>query len=247
MEKTKTKKEKTEVVEPKKESQLQIIGREINAELEDKDVRTALLKTTFKGLDEVNMKKAIFEGMMRGFNFKNFLEKDVYAIPFKDAYSLVTSIDYARKVGMRSGVVGKSAPVWKEGPNGIISCTITIKRQVKDHIGDYSAEVFFSEYDTGRNLWVHKPRTMLAKVAEMHALRMACPEEMAQIYVEEEFEKEKEVLPAESKVEDYRAKMMATTNLEELKKVFAGLPQTVKAELEGLKNELKKKYENTKV
>lgn len=30
---------------------------------------------------------------------------------------------------------------------------------------------------------------MIAKVAEMHALRMACPEEMRQQYVEEEFTK----------------------------------------------------------
>ena len=30
---------------------------------------------------------------------------------------------------------------------------------------------------------------MIAKVAEMHALRMACPEEMRQQYVEEEFAK----------------------------------------------------------
>ncbi len=31
---------------------------------------------------------------------------------------------------------------------------------------------------------------MIAKVAEVHALRKACPEEMSQIYVEEEREKE---------------------------------------------------------
>ena len=53
-------------------------------------------------------------------------------------------------------------------------------------VGDYTAKVYFTEYSTGRNLRNTKPRTMIAKVAEMHALRSAFPEEMAQQYVEEE-------------------------------------------------------------
>ena len=137
------------------------------------------------------MMLAIAEGMTRGFTFKNFLEKDVYAIPFKDGYSLITSIDYARKLGMRSGVVGKSEPIIEEGlDKKIVSCSVTIERKVADYVGKFTAKVYFDEYNTGKNLWVTKPRTMICKVAEMHALRMACPEEMAQVYVEEEMQKE---------------------------------------------------------
>ena len=131
----------------------------------------------------------MFEGMTRGFTFKNFLEKDVYAIPFKDRYSLITSIDYARKLGMRSGVVGKSEPTIEEKDGNVISCTVTIKRKVNDYVGDYTAKVYFDEYNTGKNLWLTKPRTMICKVAEMHALRSACPEEMDKVYVEEEMQK----------------------------------------------------------
>ena len=40
-------------------------------------------------LDIQTMKKAIMEGMIRGYTFKDFLEKNIYAIPFKDNYSLV--------------------------------------------------------------------------------------------------------------------------------------------------------------
>jgi hypothetical protein len=159
-----------------------IVNKQIAAELKDPAITRALLGTTFKGLKAEVMKQAIFEGMLRGFQFKDFLEKNVYAIPYRDAYSLVTSIDYARKIGMRSGVVGKSAPTFEMNGKQIVSCSVTIKRKVSGSIGDFTSLVFFDEYTTGRNLWSTKPRTMIAKVAEMHALRMACPEEMSQLY-----------------------------------------------------------------
>jgi len=239
------------------QSQLEVINQEIQKELAKKEVVGALLQTTFKGLSEMNMRKAMFEGMMRGFKFQDFLEKNVYAIPFKDGYSLITSIDYARKIGMRSGVCGKSAPKFEENEKGIISCTITIKRQVNNYIGEYSDTAYFSEYYKKpliknrveiKSLWDTKPRTMIAKVAEMHALRMACPEELSQVFVEEEFQKEvseNEMPP--SKFEEYKTKLEATKSLKEIQKVWASLPQKAKAELEELKNQLKKNYENTEI
>ena len=139
---------------------------------------------------------------MRGFTFQNFLEKDVYAIPFGNEYSLHTSIDHARKVGMSSGVIGKSAPEYVYGKdNAIVSCSITIKRALPkmEHVGEYTATVFFTEYTTGKNLWASKPHTMLAKVAEMHALRMACPKEMSQLYVQEEMDVEATIVQDKTK------------------------------------------------
>jgi len=189
------------------------IQEEINLQLAEPKVLNALISTTFKGLSVDNVKKAIFEGMMRGFEFKDFLEKNVYAIPYGQTYSLITSVDYARKIGMRSGIVGESAPLYEEKNGQIISCTITVKRKVNDYIGEYSATVYFNEYDTKRNLWTTKPRTMIAKVAEMHALRKACPEELAQSFIEEEMEKETEK-PA-IQMEEYKNKLEAVKNLEE--------------------------------
>jgi len=173
------------------------VKNEINKELGDAETLKSLLATTFKGLEAPVMKRAIMEGMLRGFTFKDFLERNVYAIPFKDGYSLVSSIDHARKVGMRAGVVGKSAPTFEMDQKKVASCTITVKRQVKGVIGEWTATVFFDEYyRAGKNgypsLWDSKPRTMIAKVAEMHALRMACPEELSQTYSEEEFDRDRE-------------------------------------------------------
>lgn len=178
------------------ESKVALINQEINKELAAPEVGKALLATTFKGLNPVSMKQAIMEGMIRGFNFKDFLEKNVYAIPYGQGYSLVTSIDYVRKIAMRSGLVGKSAPTYTLDDKGKIeTCTITVKRIVSGQTGEFTATVYFSEYNTGRNTWATKPRTMIAKVAEMHALRSAFPEEMAQQYVEEEMELETKVSP----------------------------------------------------
>lgn len=219
------------------------IQEEINKSLGNKETFQALVTTTFKGLEVGNVKKAMFEGMMRGFTFQDFLEKNVYAIPFKGGYSLVSSIDYARKIGMRSGVIGKSAPIYEEKDNKIISCSVTIKRMVNGHTGDYTATVYFGEYSTGRNLWTTKPRTMIAKVAEMHALRMACPEELAQVYVEEDVEKETEVKVID--VSSYKEKLEAVTSIDDLKGVWASLPVEAKQEFKDLKEELKKKYENS--
>jgi len=227
-------------------SQLEIVQKEFSKELKKPAVINALLATTFKGFSKELMEKAIFEGMTRGFTFKNFLQKDVYAIPYGSGYSLVTSIDYCRKIAMRSGLSGKSEPVYEESADGgnPISCSVTVKRNVGGVIGDYTAKVYFKEFTTGRNLWNTKPRNMIAKVAEMHALRSAFPEEMAQAYVEEEFEKETETRPAEEKIEEYKEKMNGAKTLDELKTIYASLPVQVKAELKALKDILKVELQN---
>lgn len=224
---------------------IEIYNEEISREISNPSTQRALLATTFKGLEINAMKQAMLEGMMRGFSFKDFLEKNVYAIPFKGGYSLITSVDYARKVGMRSGVVGKSAPVYEmHDADTIISCEITIKKMIGEHIGEFTAKVYFSEYNTGYNLWKTKPRTMIAKVAEMHALRMACPEELSQAYLEEEVgEKlEKENFDLSS----YEAELKMVETLEDLKSVWATFPAEVKLKLVDLKDELKNKFNENK-
>jgi phage recombination protein Bet len=47
-------------------------------------------------------------------------------------------------------------------------------------------EVPLQEYNTGRNLWKSKPATMIRKVALVHALREAFPNDFAGLYSEEE-------------------------------------------------------------
>lgn len=228
------------------ESQLEIINEEINKELSTPTVSRALLSTTFTGLSEIAMKQAIMEGMMRGFSFKDFLEKNVYAIPFGQKYSLVTSIDYARKLAMRSGLSGKSEPKYVEKDKQIESCSITVKRNVDGVIGEYTATVYFDEYNTKRNLWITKPHTMIAKVAEMHALRSAFPEEMAKNYVEEEVEREVISVVKETNIDEWEEKLKNVKNSAELKKTWAAMPIQAKEKLKGLKDMLKEEFTDEK-
>jgi len=168
------------------------VTEELDAQVSSPGVMRALVATTFKGFkSEQLVRQACLEAMMRGYKFQDLLDKKVYAIPYGNGYTLVQSISDVRAKAMKSGQVGKSAPIFEDDENGKIkTCTITIKRKVDEYVGNYTAMVYFDEYNTGKNNWAKMPRTMIAKVAEMHALRMAFPEELSQVYVEEEFKGE---------------------------------------------------------
>ena len=227
------------------------IQQEINKQIADPAAFAVLVSTTFNGLDAQHAKRAMMEGMMRGFTFQDFLKKNVYAVKFGSGYSLVTSIDYSRKIGMRSGIVGTDEPVYEFGENDLpLTCSVTVHKKFEDgYVGDFTAKVYFKEYTTGKNLWSTKPMTMIAKVAEMHALRKACPEELSAAYAEEEMQKSTDIVSEEVNTDEWKDKLNETTDIESLREVWAVVPPAVKVELKPLQEELKKKYDvkNTKV
>jgi len=204
---------------------VQIEG-EMSRQLATGDAVNKLLATVFKGFNEANMRAAMFEGMLRGFKFQDFLNKNVYALQYGTGYSLITSIDLARKIGMRSGVIGVGAPIYEvEQVDGKedMSCTITVKRRVGQDIGEYMAKVYLSEFSTGKNQWLSKKRMMIAKVAEMHALRKACPEELEKLYTAEEFDKKPDGGMPETDIKATEMKLRFAKTMDELKEVWSGL------------------------
>lgn len=223
-------------METENKSAVAIVKGEIARQLAHPETVKSLLDTTFKGLEEPTMKRALLEGMLRGFEFADFLKKDVYAIPYSNSYSLVTSIDYSRKIGMRNGVIGVTEPVYEMTEDGtaIQACSVTVKRRVGQDIGEFSAKVYFNEYSTGANLWKSKPRTMIAKVAEMHALRKACPEELDKAYVEEEFQRPSTVPMDVEAVDltDHREALHSCETIEQLERVWADMPGDAKKGLQ---------------
>jgi hypothetical protein len=223
------------------ESRVALVKTEINKQLQDPETLKSLLDTTFKGLEASVMKRALLEGMLRGFSFQNFLERDVYAIPYGGTYSLVTSIDYSRKIGARSGIVGVNAPTYKEENGRVVSCSITVKKRFPDgYVGEFTAEPDFKEYSTGKNLWSSKPKTMIAKVAEMHALRKACPEELAQAYVEEELQRtEAPVQTAAVDLTALETSLRACKTPEELARTWADLSGAEKTFLKAAMEDVK--------
>jgi len=240
----------------KEESQLQIVEREFQLELKaNPKALNALLQTTFHNFTPQLMQQAIFEGMMRGYKFQDFLQKDVYAIKYGDTYSLITSIDKARKIAMRSGLAGKNAPIYTfDEQKRTESCTVTVKRNSDGNIGEYSATVFFDEfYKPGKkwndkytpSMWDKMPKVMLAKVAEMHALRSAFPEEMAKQYIEEEMQKN--VVQEEEDFSEFETKLKESKTSAELISVWASMPQKAKAQFKGLATELKANFNKMEI
>lgn len=206
------------------------VNEEIANNFNNQATANALLATTFKGLNVVVAKEAMLAGMLQGFTFENFLKKDVYAIGYGQSYSLVTSIDWSRKTASRAGLAGKDAPVYQFDDNGnIMSCSVTVYKILDGLRCPFTALVFFKEYTTGKNLWASKPMTMIAKVAEMHALRMAFPEELSQAYVEEEVTPIKvEATPVEHNIDEYKAKLDVAKTIEEMREIWGTFPLSVK-------------------
>ena len=127
----------------------------------------------------------------------------------------------------------------------IISCAITVHKQFESgYVGDFVAKVYFKEYTTGNNLWKSKPMTMIAKVAEMHALRKACPEELSNSFVAEEMEQEQAEVSTVLPTAEWEAKLKGAKTLPAFKKVCAAVPAGVRNELGDLIETLKTEYES---
>lgn len=227
--------------------------KEIANLVSNQQVFQNLIDITFKGLTKEKALQAMLEGRMTGFTLQNFLQKDVYAIPFGNNYSLVTSIGYGRKIGQKSGIVATSAPIYDYEEDGktIKSCTITIKKKTEEYIGDYENKVFFKEYTTNKNLWVTKPHTMIAKVAEAGALRKACPEELKNYYLEEEMEKEKVIVSGgktdeeiNEEKKEWKKEMDKCKDINELQNIWVNVPAALKNEKVVIeyKNKLKEQF-----
>lgn len=226
------------IVEYRKEIEVEV--------MKNKEVFNALAQNTFKGLDVKNIPQALLEGMMRGYTIKDFMTKKIYATPFwnnkekRQDYALVQAIADVRAIAMKSGQSGKSAPTFTEvvqegGKKSIESCSVTVWKKDGDERG-YTATVYFDEYEKPAyktkdghsipGMWQTKPRTMIAKVAEMHALRMAFPEQLSEAYIEEEFDKDNVVhdvvvdeIPKEEKQKAIES-FAQTKTIEELKDAF---------------------------
>ncbi len=94
--------------------------------------------------------------------------------------------------GMEAGVT-----VWSKMDGGIVQRPGSMVSAKNDtllggwcrvYVDGYEVPVFdevsFSEYSTGKSNWLSKPGTMIRKVAMVHALREAFPEEFQGLYDE---------------------------------------------------------------
>ncbi len=131
------------------------------------------------------------------------LLKQLYFIKYGTQVSYVTSIDSYRIIAHRTGTfVGVDEPIFTYDSKGLLThCMVTVYKLINNERYAFSAKVKFSEYNTGKNQWQSKPETMIAKVAEAHALRKAFPQDLSGVYTLDEMEqadKQNKVLPAQT-------------------------------------------------
>lgn len=211
------------------------------------EVAQTLIAGKFEGFSNEQVQSAVLQARLMGFELKDILVGNIYAVSYGGKVQILNSIANARKIGQKSGIVGKSAPSYERDDNGnLIGCTVTVEKMTNGHLGKFTAQVFFGEYTTGKNLWVSKPHSMIAKVAETHALRMACPEEMSQVFIEEEYQQAPiDITPiaTEEELEKAKTDLENCVSIDELKKVYDLIQENEllknHADLVAIKNKMK--------
>lgn len=108
--------------------------------------------------------------------------------------AIVIGIDGFRSKAARTGKLRgvKREVIRLEGK--VIGAWAEVSREGWSHPA--REEVALSEYTTGKNNWADMPETMIKKVAEAAALRMAFPDELGGVYADVEMERQSEKPPA---------------------------------------------------
>jgi phage recombination protein Bet len=114
------------------------------------------------------------------------IRNQIYAIPRDSRLTFQVGIDgfraIAHRTGQYTGMTRKA--VYSDGR--LVAAWAIATRNGRE----WKTSVLFNEYNTGKNVWREKPETMILKVAEAHALRMAFPEELGGMYTEDELPSE---------------------------------------------------------
>ena len=118
----------------------------------------------------------------------NPFKREIYCLPYGHGESRRLSIIvgyevYLKRADQNPAFDGYTTEFGTE--NGSLTCTCTVYR--KDRKYPTSQTVTLKEYNTGKSLWVSKPRTMLEKVAIATAFRRAFPNDFGGMpYTKEE-------------------------------------------------------------
>jgi len=96
----------------------------------------------------------------------------------------------------------------------------------------YYSEVPMAEYSTGKSNWARMPGTMITKVAEMHALRGAFPQDFQGMYSSEEMDQAARGADRAADVAPAQSAAPSAQDASELRAMTAGLVQRGYAESE---------------
>lgn len=103
--------------------------------------------------------------------------------------TIVVGIEGARSKAHRTGkLTGIKRGVLRNPKGDCVGAWAEVFRQ--GWVEPAREEVSLHEYSSGKGNWLKMPETMIKKVAEMAALRMAFPDDLGGVYAREEFNEE---------------------------------------------------------
>ncbi len=123
----------------------------------------------------------------------------IYFIKFNSSQpgTMVVGIDGFRSLASRTGKhMGTVRGIIRDDKGRCIGAWAEVHRSDWKHPA--REEVSLGEYNTGKSQWARMPETMIKKVAEVAALRMAFPDDLGGIYAPEEMEQANQHQPPET-------------------------------------------------
>lgn len=123
-------------------------------------------------------------------------KREIYFVKYGSSPgTIIVGIDGFRKIAHRSGMLaGIERGVHRDDEGRLISGWAKVWRKDWQHPAHEEAP--FREYNTGKNNWAKMPETMIKKIAEAAALRMAFPE-LGGVYEQAEMDQAVDKLEAQ--------------------------------------------------
>lgn len=193
----------------------------------------ALKDQIARDANDTEMRLFLYTATQRGLNP---LLKQIYCIHRGGRMTIQTSIDGYRLIANRTGkLTGIKRGVKYDNAGNITHGWAEVFRSDWQHSA--YEEASFKEYNQGQGNWTKMPETMIKKVAEAAALRMAFPEDLSGLYTHDEMDQADRNEPvSQREVTDAAARIDSEVEKEKTKKEILAIIEQVKLLCE--KNEI---------
>lgn len=185
------------------------------------DADIALIKQTVaKGATDSELKLFLYRAKKMGLDPLKM--NQIYFVKYgQNPGTIVIGLDGFRSIAAKTGKhVGTKRGVIRDDSGKCVGAWCEVYRS--DWKEPAREEVSLHEYDTGKAMWARMKETMIKKVAEVAALRMAFPDDLGGVFADEELDTARE---REAKMVEVSAVIEKTESRPEFETVLPP-PQT---------------------
>lgn len=169
----------------------------------------ALFKATY-GKDLTDLELALFFTHAKSVGLDP-LKRQIYAVKRSGRVVHQTGIDGLRAIAARSGVhAGTDEIIHTYKDNKLVGSKCTVWKMVAGQRVAFVGTALWKEFYGPKSPQVNMPQIMLGKCAEAQALRKAFPEDIGQLYVDEEIQPLKDVSAPSDKINTIEARLANT-------------------------------------